>query len=198
MPTKNKEEKENSFHAKSRKEWRQWLEKNHNKKENVWLIIYKKESGVKTVYYEEAVEEALCYGWIDSKPNKRDDLSFYQFFSKRNPKSNWSKVNKEKVERLIKEGLMTEAGFSSIELAKKKGTWNALDEVENLTIPKDLEKALKSIKPAFENFQAFPRSVKRNILEWILNAKKEETRANRIEETATLAAKNIRANQYRQ
>lgn len=186
-----------TFHAKTRNDWRKWLLKNHKKEKSIWLIIYKKESKIKSVYYPEAVEEALCFGWIDSKPNKRDNESFYQFFSKRNPKSNWSAVNKKKVEKLINAGLMTEVGLEMIELAKKTGTWTALNNVENLTLPEDLIKALKKEKSAFENFEAFPRSVKRGILEWIQNAKKAETREKRINETASLASKNIRANQYK-
>lgn len=186
-----------TFHAKTRNDWRKWLLKNHKKEKSIWLIIYKKESKIKSVYYPEAVEEALCFGWIDSKPNKRDNESFYQFFSKRNPKSNWSAVNKKKVEKLINAGLMTEVGLEMIELAKKTGTWTALDNVENLTLPEDLIKALKKEKSAFENFEAFPISVKRGILEWIQNAKKAETREKRINETASLASRNIRANQYK-
>jgi uncharacterized protein YdeI (YjbR/CyaY-like superfamily) len=94
-----------TFHAKTRDEWRQWLMKNHQSEKSVWLIIYRKESNTPSVYYPEAVDEALCFGWIDSTPNKRDDVSYYQFFAKRNPKSNWSKVNKEKVDQLIAQGL---------------------------------------------------------------------------------------------
>jgi uncharacterized protein YdeI (YjbR/CyaY-like superfamily) len=198
MPINKTEEKGGvkTFHAKTRKDWRNWLIKNHEKEKSIWLIIYKKESSIKSIYYDEAVDEALCFGWIDSKPNKRDDESFFQFFSKRNPKSNWSAVNKKKVEKLIETGLMTKVGFAMIELAKKTGTWTALDEVENLKLPEDLLKALKKEKSAFINFDSFPRSIKRGILEWIQNAKKPETRQKRIDETATLAAKNIRANQY--
>lgn len=187
-----------TYYAKDGKSWRNWLRQNHASAKNVWLIIYKKESGVASVYYMEAVEEALCFGWIDSKPNKRDDVSYYQFFSKRNPKSKWSKVNKAKVEELIKEKRMTKAGMAAIELAKQNGTWTALDEVDNSIIPDDLQKALAKNKTASKNFDAFPRSSKKIILEWILNAKKEETRKKRIEETVSLASKNIKANHYRQ
>ncbi len=187
-----------TFYATSRMEWRNWLEKNGAKERSVWLIIYKKESRVPSVYYREAVDEALCFGWIDSKPNERDGESYYQFFSKRNPKSKWSKVNKEKVERLMKQGLMHEAGIAAVEIAKQNGAWTALDEIEELVIPTDLESALKQHKDAMKYFNEFPKSVKRGILEWISNAKREETRAKRIEETASLAGKNIRANQYRQ
>ena len=144
------------------------------------------------------MDEALCFGWIDSKPNKRDEESYYQFFSKRNVKSNWSKVNKDKVSKLIKEGLMHSFGLKMIELAKKSGTWNALDEVESLKIPKDLDDLFQNNTIAFQNWEAFPPSSKRGILEWILNAKKIETRQKRIEETVNLAAENIRANHFRQ
>lgn len=185
-----------TFYAKSQKEWRQWLEKNHESEKSVWLIIYKKESKTKSVYYPEAVDEALCFGWIDSKPNKRDAESFYQYFSKRNPKSNWSKVNKEKVKRLLAEGLITKSGLLAIEIAKQNGTWNALDEVEEIIIPDDLQKAFSKKKSALTNFEKFPRSSKRGILEWILNAKRPETRQKRIQETVDLAEKNIKANHY--
>ncbi|MBW4512321.1 MAG: YdeI/OmpD-associated family protein [Scytonematopsis contorta HA4267-MV1] len=186
-----------TFHAKSRDEWRRWLMEYHQTEKCVWLIIYRKESETPSVYYDEAVDEALCFGWIDSKPNKRDEESYFQFFSKRNPKSNWSKVNKIKVERLISEGLMTDAGLEMITLAKTTGTWTALDDVENLVIPDDLLLLLNENQAALKYFEAFPRSVKRGILEWIQNAKRPETRAKRIMETVTLAEKNIRANQYR-
>lgn len=187
-----------TFHAKSRKEWRKWLETNHSTEKSVWLIIYKKESEIPSVYYSEAVDEALCFGWIDSKPNKRNEDSYYQFFAKRNPKSNWSKVNKAKIAKLIEKGLMQSAGLEMIEIAKENGTWTALDEVENLIIPDDLQELFSDNKTAFENWERFPPSSKRGILEWILNAKKPETRQKRIEETVSLAEKDIRANHYRQ
>jgi uncharacterized protein YdeI (YjbR/CyaY-like superfamily) len=183
-----------TFYARSRQEWRAWLEENHQSKKSVWLIVYKKESNVPSVYYPEAVDEALCFGWIDSKPNKRDDRSYYQFFAKRNPKSNWSKVNKAKVEKLIAQKLMTVAGLEMVEIAKQTGTWKALDEVENIKIPDDLQKAFYSNKTAFDHWDQFSRSSKRGILEWILNAKKPETRQRRIDETVRLASENIKAN----
>lgn len=183
-----------TFHARTRKEWRKWLEKNHQSAKSVWLIIYKKDSTVPSVYYPEAVDEALCFGWIDSTPNKRDDGSYYQFFAKRNPKSNWSKVNKQKVAALIKEGLMQPAGYQMIEMAKHNGTWTALDEVENIILPADLQERFSKNKTAFNHWNTFSRSSKRGILEWIVNAKKLETRQKRIEETVSLAARNIKAN----
>ena len=186
-----------TFHAKDRKAWRAWLAKNHADEKSVWLIIYKKDSGKKSVTYPEAVEEALCFGWIDSKPNKRDEESYYQFFSKRKPASNWSKINKDRIEKLISEGLMMPAGLAAIEIAKQNGTWSALDKIEILSLPADLKKMFSKNKVAAKFFDAFPRSVKKGILEWIQNAKTEATRTKRLEETVKLAEKNIRANQYR-
>jgi len=187
---------ETAFHAKDRKAWRKWLQKNHASKEFIWLIIYRKQSAIPSVYYDEAVEEALCFGWIDSKPNKRDEESFYLYFAKRNPKSKWSKLNKERVSRLIKEKQMTEAGMAMIDLAKTTGTWTALESSDNLEIPVDLKKEFSKNKAAFKYFKAFPPSAKKGILQWINDAKREDTRIKRIQETVSLAAKNVRANQY--
>lgn len=186
-----------TFHAQSRQQWRDWLALHASEEKGLWLIIYKKDSGVPSVYYPEAVDEALCFGWIDSKPNKRDNKSYYQYFSPRNPKSNWSRVNKEKVDRLLKAGLMANPGLAMIKLAKETGTWNALDEVEALIVPQDLAEAFSQYPEAASSFDAFPPSVKRGILEWIFHAKRANTRAKRIEETASKAQKNIRANQFR-
>lgn len=187
-----------AFHALSKNEWRNWLLQNHQSEKSIWLIIYKKESQIPSVYYSEAVDEALCFGWIDSKPNKRDENSYYQFFAKRSPKSNWSKVNKAKVSRLIEQNLMHPSGLEMIEIAQKNGTWNALDDVENQIIPLDLHQQFQKNKIAFENWENFPKSSKRLILEWIMTAKKSETRQKRIDETVSLAEKNIKANHYRQ
>jgi uncharacterized protein YdeI (YjbR/CyaY-like superfamily) len=183
-----------AFYAKSRKAWRNWLDKNHNSERSVCLIIFKKGTKIPSVYYPEAVDEALCYGWIDSKPNKRDDESYYQFFAKRNPKSNWSKVNKEKVSRLIEQGLMKPAGLEMIKLAKSNGTWDALNSVDDIIVPEDLQALLYKNKTALKNWVSFSRSSRRGILEWILNAKRIETRQKRISETVKLAEINVKAN----
>ena len=187
-----------AIQAKTRQEWRKWLEKNQHSAKSVWLIIYHKKSDKKTVYYEEAVEEAICFGWIDSIAHKRDAESKYQFFAQRKPKSNWSKANRQRAEKMIEEGLMKPGGQAMIDIAKKTGTWEALVDVQNAVIPADLQKLFNKNKTAFRNFQAFPPSSKRIILEWILNAKKIETRQQRIEQTVELAEKNIKANHYRQ
>jgi uncharacterized protein YdeI (YjbR/CyaY-like superfamily) len=187
----------NTTHPKTRAEWRAWLLAHHARDEGVWLITYKKATGKPRVEYEDAVEEALCFGWVDSKPNKLDDERSMLWFAPRKGGTGWSKPNKERVERMIAARLMTPAGLAKVNAAKKDGTWTMLDAVEALEIPPDLAKALTSYKTATANFDAFPRSAKRGILEWILQAKKPETRAKRIEETARLAAENIRANQWR-
>jgi uncharacterized protein YdeI (YjbR/CyaY-like superfamily) len=186
-----------TFYAKNRKAWRSWLQKNAASEKSVWLIIYKKDAATKSINYVEAVEEALCFGWIDSKANKRDEESYYQFFAKRNPLSNWSKINKDRVEKLIKDGLMTPAGIAVIEQAQENGRWSALDSVESLELPTDLQTALSNDSKAAVHFEAFPRSVKKVILEWIQNARTKETRDKRIAETVRLASSNIRANQYK-
>lgn len=185
-----------TFYAESKTAWRNWLIENHQNESKLWLIIYKKDSGIPSITYDQAVDEALCFGWVDSSINKRDDESFYQYFAKRNPKSNWSRVNKLKVEKLISEGLMSDTGLKMIELAKLTGTWTALDDVENLISPPDLQEALDQNPSAQEYYNLFPRSVKRGILEWLMNAKQAETRLKRITEIVSKAERNERANQY--
>ena len=186
----------NAIYAESRAAWRQWLADHHATEKSVWIKLYKKNSNTPSVTYDEAVDEALCFGWIDSSVRKGDDEYRLQYFAKRKPKSNWSRVNKAKVEKLIQAGLMTNAGMTMIDLAKKTGTWSALDEVENLTNPPDLQQALDVNPMAKGYFDAFPRSVKRGMLEWLLNAKTPETRAKRIHEILARAERNERANQY--
>ncbi len=186
-------EEPKTFDAKTRKDWHKWLEKNHAKEKTIWLIIYRKDSKKVSVNYEEAVEEALCFGWIDSKAVKHDPESHLQSFAPRKPKSNWSKPNRERVAKMIKAGLMTPAGQATIDLAKKTGTWTALEKVERLEIPVDLQKLFDKNKTAQKNFLAFPPFSKKMILEWIMTAKKPETRKQRVENTVELAAKNSRA-----
>ena len=184
--------------AKSRKEWRKWLEKNHQTESSVWLIIFHKRSEVKSVYYDEAVEEAICFGWIDSIANNRDSESKYQLFSRRKPGSKWSRLNRQRSAKMISQGMMTPAGQALIDRAMKEGTWEALEQVQSAVIPDDLRKLFNKNKTALKNFQAFPPSSKRIILEWILNARQPQTRERRIAQTVELAAKNIKANHYRQ
>lgn len=188
---------ENSFHPMSRAEWRAWLEQNYQREQGIWLITYKKATGKPRVEYDAAVEEALCFGWIDSKPQKLDAERSMLWFAPRKSGSGWSRVNKARIAHMISEGLMMPPGHARIEAAKQDGSWYALDAVEELEMPPDLVAALAAYPNATGYFEAFPRSVKRGILEWINNAKRPETRARRIAETAQLAEENIRANQWR-
>ena len=185
-----------TFYPRSRQEWRDWLQDNHAKKQSVWLIYYKKKSNVSTILYSDAVDEALCFGWIDSKSKPIDEHKFMQFFSKRKEKSVWSKVNKEKIERLTNEGLMTNAGYEIIEKAKQNGSWNILDEAEALHIPEDLEGEFDKRPNAKLYFLSLSRSDKRNILQWLILAKRQETREKRITEIVELADKNQKPKQF--
>ncbi len=187
----------NSIHPKSRSAWRKWLEAHHTQTTGVWLVSYKKATGKPRMEYDEAVEEALCFGWVDSKPNKLDEERSLLWFAPRKAGTGWSKLNKERVEKLMQAGLMAEAGLAKVRVAQQDGSWNALDAVDALEIPSDLAQAFSKNETARGYFEAFPRSVKRGILEWISNAKKPETRAKRIAETVAQAAQNIRANQWR-
>ena len=189
---------ENSFHPLTIQEWRGWLEQNHARGEGVWLISFKKSAGRTRIEYDEMVEEALCFGWVDSKPNKLDEERSMLWFAPRKPGAGWSALNKQRAEKLLDAGRMTPAGLAKIEAARLDGSWNALDSVEALEIPTDLLAALRANPAAAGYFEAFPRTVKRSILEWISKSKKAETRTKRIEETVRLAAENIRANQWRQ
>ncbi len=183
--------------AENRSIWRSWLQENHLAGQSVWLIIYRKTSGQASIYYEEAVEEALCFGWVDSKENKRDAESYYLLFAKRNPKSKWSKINKSRIAKLLEQGQMHKAGIEVVAAAKQNGAWTALDDIDDLVIPEDLKGALDSYSGSFEHFDAFPPSAKKSILEWIQSAKQPETRKKRIDETARLAQKGVRANQWK-
>ena len=183
-------------HVETRAEWRAWLEANHAALPGAWLVGWRKGHG-DSVPYEDAVEEALCFGWIDSKGGGLDATRTHLYFSPRRARSPWSASNKARVERLIAAGLMRPAGLAAIESAKASGSWTALDDVEQGIVPDDLAAAFAAHPPAAERFAAFPWSVRRTILYWISQARRPETRAARILETAELAAVNERANQPR-
>ena len=192
----NTEKEIQTFYPTSRKNWREWLQKNHTEKQSVWLIFYKIKSGMPTISWSEAVDEALCFGWIDSTIKSLDTEKFIHFFSKRKPKGTWSKVNKEKVLHLIENGLMTKAGFESIETAKQNGSWTILDDVEELKIPKDLEQEFETKQGSKDFFLSLSKSMRKAILQWLVLAKKEETRQKRINEIAELAAKKLKPKQF--
>ncbi len=186
------------FHPTERGQWRAWLEVNHASAAGVWLISYEKASGQPRVPYAEAVEEALCFGWIDSRQNTLDAERAMQLFTPRKPKSPWSRLNKERVARLIRDGCMAPAGLAAVEAARRDGSWDAYDAVEALTIPDDLARALAANAEAETHFTAFSTSSKKTILWWIASAKRSETRARRVAETVELAAQNRKANHWRQ
>lgn len=183
-------------YPKSIAEWRRWLVKHHLSKQSVWVAFYSKKSQKPSLTWSEAVDVALCFGWIDSKKIKIDDERSHQFFSKRKPKSNWSKINKEKVDQLIEAGLMTEAGLKSIAIAKENGSWNNLDAVEELVIPDDLEKAFKKHKGSKDYFMSLSKSIKKMMLYWVASAKRPETRSNRINQVAELAGQQKKPQQF--
>jgi len=176
------------FTPSSARAWRKWLKTNHASKESVWLLLYKKQSGKPTINWSEAVDEALCFGWIDSVRRPVDKDTFMQFFGRRKPKGTWSKINKDKVLGLIAEGRMAKAGLISIETAKQNGAWTILDNVEALKVPRDLSKEFKSQAGSKEYYQSLSKSQRKRILQWLVLAKRPETRQKRITEIVTLAA----------
>ena len=177
----------------SRAQWRGWLAENHQQSVSIWLVTYKKHAGATYLSYDAVVEEALCFGWIDSVPRKLDADRTMLLLSPRRAKSPWSKLNKERVAKMAAAGQMTAAGDAKIEQAKADGSWTFLDDVEALVIPPDLAAALAANGRAKELFEAFSPSSKRGILQWIKTAKRAETRQKRIEKTAAMAAENKKA-----
>lgn len=180
--------------AGDRASWRAWLEANHATSRGVWLVTWRRGHGP-VLEYEDAVEEALCFGWIDSTAGRVDEGRSKLYFAPRRPGSGWAATNKGRVERLLAAGRVAPAGIAAIERAKADGSWTALDAIERGVIPDDLADALAEHPPAAEHFGAFPRSVRRAILVWIGSAKRPETRAARVSETAVRAARNERANE---
>ena len=180
-----------------RKDWRKWLELNHKKEDAVWLIFYKKKSRKHNLSWSEAVDEALCFGWIDSTKRTIDSDKYKLYFSKRKAKSNWSTINKDKLKTLIDQGLMEEEGYKSIEVAKENGSWTILDEVEALVVPEDLKEELVNHKGAIAYFDSLSKSDKKILLYWVVSAKRSETRQKRILEIAESASKNLKPKQFR-
>jgi uncharacterized protein YdeI (YjbR/CyaY-like superfamily) len=183
----------------SRAGWRDWLQREHATSIGVWAVTVKKGALAADEEYVSAVdlnEECLCFGWIDSKPARVDDRHTALLCTPRKPGSGWSKVNKDRLERLLALGQVAPAGLAAIEQAKRDGSWSRLDHVDQLAVPGDLAVALDRLPPAHSHFEAFPRSARRGILEWIASAKTPATRARRVDETARLAQENVRANQW--
>ncbi|GAB3934860.1 YdeI/OmpD-associated family protein [Mucilaginibacter myungsuensis] len=185
-----------TFYPKTRDDWRQWLISNHALAKGVWLLQYKKATGVPTISWSEAVDEALCFGWVDSIRRSVDENSFVQFVGPRKPTSTWSKINKDKVKQLTADGLMHPAGQAVIDIAKKNGSWTILDTVEEIKIPKDLTAAFKGKPAAKRYFTSLSRSVKKRLLHWLITAKRPETRQKRIDELTDLAAQKTLPKQF--
>ena len=179
------------------KDWRKWLELNHKSKESVWLIFYKKKSPNYNLSWSESVDQALCFGWIDSTKRTIDSEKYKQYFSKRKAKSNWSKINKDKIKILIDQGLVKEEGYKSIEIAKENGSWTILDQVEALVIPEDLKEEFTNYEGSMEYFVSLSSSAKKILLYWIISAKRKETRKKRIVDIAENASKNLKPKQFR-
>jgi uncharacterized protein YdeI (YjbR/CyaY-like superfamily) len=175
---------------RTRSEWRTWLEAHHADRAVVWVVYAKKDSGLPTVGYDAAVEEALCFGWIDGKVNRLDDERFMQRFTPRRAGSTWSRTNKARVAQMVEAGRMTPAGRAVIDRAKRDGSWTILDDVEALVVPADLRAALDADPVAAANFEAFAPSRKKPLLFWVAGAKRPATRAKRIAETVRRAAAN--------
>ncbi|WP_442266776.1 YdeI/OmpD-associated family protein [Tenacibaculum sp. ZS6-P6] len=180
------------LYFKEDKEWYNWLLKNHDTSQGVYLIFYKIETKIQSMRWEEAVKVALCFGWIDSTVKSLGDGKRHQYFCPRKPKSVWSKVNKNYIEELFTLKLLHKSGLESIKIAKENGSWFALDDVENLIIPEDLLKSFKRNKEAYTNYKNFAPSYQKSYLYWLFLAKRESTRKNRIEKIVTLCKQNIK------
>jgi uncharacterized protein YdeI (YjbR/CyaY-like superfamily) len=186
-------EEKDHLYFKNAQEWRKWLHDNHNSSTGVYLIFYLVDSTFESMRWEEAVQVAICYGWIDSTVKKLDDERRRQMFTPRKAKSVWSKLNKTYIEKLTAEGLMHESGLQKIEIAKQNGSWTSLDAVENHEMPEDLSLAFQQNKKAFDNYNNFSPSYRKSYLYWLNQAKRDETRANRIAEIIRLCEQNIKA-----
>ncbi|MEM1002087.1 MAG: YdeI/OmpD-associated family protein [Bacteroidota bacterium] len=173
-------------------DWYDWLKHNHDQYKAVYLVLYKLETNIPSMRWEEAVKVALCFGWIDSTVKSLGNGKRIQYFSPRNPKSTWSKLNKTYIVELEKNGLIQDPGYKMIELAKTTGTWSAMDDVENGVIPEDLQTAFDANPLAFENYQNFSRGYRKSYLSWLHSAKRPETKAKRIDEIIRLCEANIK------
>ncbi len=181
------------LYFKTAQEWRSWLHEHHNTAKGVYLIFYKVNSQIPSMRWEEAVKVALCYGWIDSTVKKLDDERRRQYFTPRKPKSVWSKLNKSYIEDLTAKGLMHKSGINIITIAKENGSWVALDDVENLIVPQDLQTAFSLNPNAFINYNNFSPSYRKAYLYWLFQAKRKETRQKRILEIIRLCEANIKS-----
>ena len=184
-------------YAADRSEWRAWLVKNHASRDEVWLVRYKVHTGKACVSYNDAVEEALCFGWIDGKVRRLDDEKYMIRFTPRRPGSGWSALNITRVEKMMDQGLMMEAGLAEARLAREDGRWEKAMEKEKdknrePVIPGDLASALGRHRKAFENFKQMAPGYRRDYIRWIERARRAETRQRRVTEVVHRAARNIK------
>lgn len=179
------------LHMTDRSRWRSWLEKNHDTKDEVWLIFYKKHTGKPNVTYDEAVEEALCFGWIDSIVKRIDDEKFARKFTPRKIGSKWSESNRKRADKMITQGKMMKAGLELVNEAKKRGEWNVASLPRSSSaIPAYIEDALRSNEKALGNFRKLAPSYKRQYAGWVDSAAKEDTRKRRLSEVIRVLEKN--------
>lgn len=176
----------------SRQQLRAWLEKYGADSPGIWLVTYKRSSGRQTLTYEEVVQEALCFGWIDSQVRAVDEERSMQLLTPRKPGSMWSASNKERISLLESQGLLTDAGVAAIERARADGSWSILDPVERLELPEDLAAALDATANARAGYEAYPASVKKQVLWWVISAKRPQTREARVEQIVAAAARGER------
>lgn len=181
------------LYFKNTVEWRAWLVENHDTSTGIYLIFYKVSSAKESMRWEEAVKEALCFGWIDSTVKKLDDERRRQYFCQRNPKSVWSKLNKTYIVELIAENKMHESGSLKMIAAIKDGSWTALDNVENLIVPENLQQAFDKHPKAYENYKGFSPSYRKGYLYWLNQAKREATKEKRITEIIKLCEVNVKS-----
>lgn len=184
------------FYPTSTEEWRAWLAENHAKKDSIWVIFYKKSSKEPSITWSEAVDEAICFGWIDSLKKTIDERSYRQVFTPRKPKSGWSKINKEKVIKLTQLKKMRPAGIAAVERAKQNGMWELLDKIEALILPSELEATFKVEPSAREFYASLSNSKKKGVLYWVISAKRPATKAKRIEEFLKFAAEGKLPNRF--
>lgn len=179
------------LYVTSKDDWRKWLEKHHETERKVWLIYHKKHTSKPSIAYADSVEEALCFGWIDSIVKRIDDEKFARKFTPRKRNSKWSELNKKRARKMMTEGKMTKAGWARIEEAKKNGEWfKVTPRRQKLPIPSYMKKALAANQAALDNFNKLAKTYKRDYIGWIISAKREETRKRRLREAIQLLEQN--------
>lgn len=181
------------YHAESRDQWRAWLVANHDTAPGVWLGSWRTATGRPRCPYPEVVEEAICFGWIDSTVNTLDEERSLQLITRRKPKSGWTRLNRQRVEDMESAGLMTDAGRRAVAVARDNGWWTIYDPVEDLIEPDQLAGALDANPDARVSWDGFPPSARKMMLWWVVSAARDETKAKRISAIVEAAARGERA-----